>query len=139
MAFNGVTFDFEINLGDPLTATLDVKYEADTFSATLSSPIRSTNITLSSLAVTGYDDGSCTNLSGDSDSSSGNMTITAGNYNGNVAGLYGMTTNTLYYNFSSITVNGTSRNNGDSFTIGGTTVTIYYPQNGYSGCDPYFD
>lgn len=144
MAFNGVTFDFEINKGDPPTATLSIYYEMDRFYAQLSSPIRSTAITISDLAVTGFEDGSCSSLSGESDTAVSNLTIPAGSTYDAVSGSFGMTSptnggSTEYYNMANLKVNNTSINDGGTITIGQTTVTVYYPQAAYSACLQYVD
>jgi hypothetical protein len=131
-----------VSLGDPASATLSVRYEADTFYAELTDSIPSTTITIAAntLSVLGYDDSSCGSLSGESDSASNNLVITAGTTNDTEPGNFGFTTNTTYYNFpGNLTINGTLRADGDVFTIGGTSVTLSYPYGAGSGCDPYFD
>lgn len=123
---------------DPATSILNVKYEADTFSAELSDAIYTTNITISqvSLDVIGYENCALNQLSGESDTAMGNLTVNTGETSGTVSGNFGMTTNTIEYKFTgNLTVNGVSRYDGETFTIGNTSVTLYFPSN----CITYVD
>ena len=127
-----------ISDADPATSTLSVKYEADTFYADLTDAIYSTSITITAatLGVTGYEDGACSSLSGESDSASNNIVVTAGTLSDSEPGNFGFSTTSQYYKFNGmLNVNGTNRSDGESFTVGGTTVTLYFPQN----CFPYID
>lgn len=123
---------------DPTTSILNVKYEADTFYADVSDIIYSTSITVgqASLDVIGYENCALNQLSGESDDASGNLVVNAGAASGNVSGNFGMTTNTVEYKFTgNLTVNGVSRYDGETFTIGNTSVTLYFP----SSCISYID
>lgn len=123
---------------DPTTSILNVKYEADTFYADVSDIIYSTGITIGqpSLNVLGYENCALNQLSGESDSATTNLIISAGAASGNVSGNFGMTTNTVEYKFTgNLTVNGVSRYDGETFTIGNTSVTLYFP----SSCISYID
>lgn len=117
---------------DPVSATLFVKYEADTFYADITDAIYSTSITISAatLGVVGYEDGSCSNLSGESDSSPNNLVITAGTTSASQLGNFGFSPTSQYYKFNGmLNVNGTNRYDGETFTIGATSVTLYFPQS----------
>ena len=126
---------------DPCSATLTVRYEADTFTAELSDAL-STTITISqtTLDVTGYDDVACTSLSGESDTGTGNIVINPGSTIVNVAGSFGMTTNSTHYKFNGqLSVNTGSgavlRYDGENFLVGPTSLTIYFAQT----CQTYYD
>jgi hypothetical protein len=130
-----------VSLGDPASATLSVRYECGFFYAELSDAIPSTSITMSAtgLNVAGYDDGGCGGITGDQDTASDVLIISAGNTSNIIEGVTPFGVSSTYYNFSQqIRVNGTLRSDGDQFTIGGTQVTINYPLAGNSGCDVYY-
>ena len=134
-------FKIWIEEADPSTATLSIGYTSDSFFATLSEAIPSTTITIdtSGLSVTGFIDGSCSSFSGETDFASADLVIAAGNTNDTEAGNFGFSFITTYYHFNSfLTINGNTVNDGDTITIGGTQVTVSFPQNGVT-CDPYFD
>ena len=136
-----MAFKIWVANADPATANLTIEYTADTFSATLSEAIPSTGITINSagLAVTGFTDGSCNSLSGETDSASADLFISAGNTSDSEAGNFGFTNTTTHYHFNgTLTINGNTVNDGDTITIGGTQVTVGFPQSGFT-CDPYFD
>jgi len=122
---------------DAVSTTLEVKYETNYFYANIYDYINSTTITISaaSLSVIGYDDGSCSSPSGESDTSPNALVINGGSLNASQQGNYGMTCTTTYYKFSgNLVINGTSRYDGEQFYIGSTYVTLSFPQS----CAPYF-
>lgn len=125
---------------DPPTSTLTIEFYSNTWYATLTNPIPSTNIEIYNHGVLGYTTSDC---SGGAEEGGQSLTLTiyqkfsgvvdvvlplgiaAGDSSGNqVVG--GMTCASIRYklNSNAYFINGVSRNNGAVFTVGGTTVTL---------------
>jgi hypothetical protein len=127
MAFDGTEFDTTITyLTDPPTANLTfTSYAAGSFTFTLSPVIYSTAINISSINVQGYSNTGCTGSFVQSDSNVGLLIIPPGISVNNQDGQNPMTSPVIRYKkLDSISVNGTTRLNGQTITIGGTTVTV---------------
>jgi hypothetical protein len=127
MAFNGTTFNLTTSrLVDPATANLTfTKYEAGSFTFTLSSLIYSTSIGISGASVSGFPNITCTLPVVESDSTASTVTINPGSIRAIQPGSTPMTASTLRYKrVNSITVNGVIKQNGTSIVVGGTTVNI---------------
>ena len=127
MAFNGTTFNLTTSrLLDPATANLTyTSYSAGAFTFTLSSLIYSTSIGISGASVNGFPNITCTLPVVESDSTTSTVTINPGSIRAIQPGSTPMTASTLRYKrVNSITVNGTTRTNGQTITVGGTLVTI---------------
>lgn len=110
---------------DPATSTLTFSnYKTGTFFFTLSNAIYSTNTTITAADVNGSNGTTCTPVN-ESDSLASFATITSGTTAGSGAGNSPMTCGThSYRKVNSIVVNGITRTNGQTLTIGGTTVTV---------------
>ena len=127
MAYNGTTFDLTATrLTDPATATLTfTKYEAGDFAFTLSSRIYTESITITVATVIGFNNTTCTLPSIDSDSIDGVAIVSAGTIGTIQTGQLPFDCTFLRYKRgSSISVNGISRTDGQTLTVGGTTVTV---------------
>jgi hypothetical protein len=127
MAFNGTTFNLTTQrLPDPATATLTfTNYQAGSFLFTLSSRIYSTSISISGASVSGFPNGTCTLPVVESDSASSIVVINPGFTTATQPGSTPMSCSTLRYKrVNSISVNGLSRTDGQTITIGKTLVTI---------------
>jgi len=112
----------------PANAILNVYYQAGSYGAYLDVALTA-NVTVysSSTYVQGYSDNSCS-IPNDNDTSSANLVITAGNTSTTESGNNMMGCFNLRYEFTGqLDVNGTSVADGGSLSIGGTTVTVYYP------------
>lgn len=112
---------------DPGTANLTfTSYSGGDFTFTLSSPIYSTGITISVASVNGTDQPDCTDFTeSDSITISNPVIITSGSTTGVRAGNTPMSCSVATYNRgTAITVNGQSKTNGQTITIGSTVVTI---------------
>lgn len=111
---------------DPATANLTfTSYSGGDATFTLSAAIPSTATTISVWSVTGWTDSGCTSSSGESDSQNANIVIAAGGTTDTKSGNTAMTaTSARYKRGTSITVNGVSKADGETITIGGTTVTV---------------
>jgi hypothetical protein len=123
-------------VGDPATANLVFSsYNGGLFTFNLSQVIPSTAITISAANVKGYTDVGCSSLDVD-DNLGSNITIPGGTTAGQAMG-YNPLDCTIYSykKVNAIIVNGQSRSNGQTLTVGGTTVTVvinftacnYYP------------
>jgi hypothetical protein len=110
---------------DPGTANLTfTSYQSGNFFFDLSAAIPSTAVNITSATVNGSDLGACSPFN-ESDALVGTLTIPAGSTSGMGSGSSPMTCGTLSYRrFNSIVVNGSTKHNGDTIVIGGTTVTI---------------
>jgi len=108
-------------------------YSGGDFLFTLSNPILA-DVNIQYAAVNGYNNGSCTPPSAESDSTF-ILSITAGNTSAIGSGTSPMsyTTSPYYSRGLCIIVNGNTLCNGDTIVIGGTTVTISIPNS----CDPH--
>jgi hypothetical protein len=127
MAFNGTTFNLTTNrLTDPATANLTyTSYSSGVFTFTLSSRIYSTSISITSVSVSGFPNTTCTLPVVESDSAANTVTINPGSTGATQPGSTPMSCSTLRYKRDiSISVNGVTRTNGQTITIGGTLVTI---------------
>jgi hypothetical protein len=127
MAFDGTTFDTAIDvLTDPATANLTFTgYAAGDFTFTLSSRIYSTSITITDAGVSGFPNTTCTLPINENDSLSATTLIPQGNINVIVSGATPMTSNSQRYKrVNSMIVNGVTRTNGQTITVGETVVTI---------------
>ncbi len=110
---------------DPGTSTLTFdSYTTGNFNFTLSNAIYSTNTVITTADVNGSDGVTCTPFN-ESDSLSSAATITAGTTSASGGGSSPMTCGTQSYRkVNSIVVNGLVKSNGQTLTIGGTTVTV---------------
>lgn len=135
----------DLEVGDPATATLTVWYENNGWFAELSEPIPSTSVYISGGVARGYYD-ACLGAPdetvnmwidgfkvdfngfyidpGDTLSENGYPYTPYEQFTGSVIN-YNMIDNVL--------INGTTRTNGSTFTIGGTSVTLSLPIS----CTPY--
>jgi hypothetical protein len=127
MAFDGTEFDTTITyLTDPATANLTfTSYAAGIFTFTLSSVIYSATVNINGIAVNGFPNITCTLPSVESDNEVFLLVIPAESSTVRQTGQTPMTASTLRYKrVNSIIVNGTTRTNGQTITVGGTLVTI---------------
>ena len=127
MAFDGTEFDAQVDvLTDPATANLTFTgYAAGIFTFTLSSPIYSATTNINAITVNGFPNTTCTLPSIESDSNIAVLTILPGNSVVSQIGQTPMSCSTLRYKrVNSIAVNGTTKTNGQTITIGNTLVTV---------------
>jgi hypothetical protein len=114
--------------------TLSVYYEAGFYYASLNDALSaSVTISFSSTDVSGYTDGSCNNPSGEQDAASSSLVISAGSFTTSQSGVTALTVSSSFYKFDgNLSVNGTSVADFGTIVIGGTTVTVNYPQACFS-------
>jgi len=112
---------------DPLTATLQFEYIAGEFIFTLSNPIPSTDIIIGGGRVNGSLNNDCSSKDG-VDNMSGLITITKGTTNGSIVGNLPFDCSINTYNRRPfIVVNGLQKSDGETISVGGTTVTVLIP------------
>lgn len=121
--------------GDPATSILSFSYYAGgQFTFELSNAINSTNAVISGASVDGYADGVCGGASIENDGIISAITINAGTTSATGGGLSPMDSSVGSYRRTNfIIVNGLTKTNGETLTIGGTTVTISISNS----CDIY--
>lgn len=141
-ASNQLVVKSDLESGDPLTATLTITYEGNKWYAELSTAIASTDIYVGAGVARGYYD-ACLGAPDETV----DMWIDAGKIVTNGFFLFkGNTINSGYtpfeqfsgsvinYNMiNNVVINGVTRFDGDTFTVGGTTVTLSLPLS----CTPY--
>lgn len=131
-----------ITLKEPHVASLSVSYINGQFSAILSDALScAITISSSSLNVYGYSDSGCTSLEA-TDFALADLTINAGETTGSIGGSYPLFCNPVFfYHFpgTQLSINNglgvSNYSNFSTFTCGGTTVTLYFPDN--VQCLPY--
>ena len=135
-ASNQLVVKSDLESGDPLTATLTITYEGNKWYAELSTAIASTDIYVGAGVARGYYD-ACLGAPDETV----DMWIDAGKIVTNGFFLFkGNTINSGYtpfeqfsgsvinYNMiNNVVINGVTRFDGDTFTVGGTTVTLSLP------------
>ena len=127
MAFDGTTFDTTVDaLTDPPTANLTFTgYAAGIFTFTLSSVIYSATVNINSITVNGFSNTKCILPSAESDNNISLLIIPPGTLSASQDGQTPMSCSTLRYKrVNSISVNGTTRTNGQTITVGDTLVTV---------------
>lgn len=113
---------------DPATAVLSfTSYNQGVFTFALSAAIPSTNVVISAASANGYADAVCGGASTDTDQIAIGATLVI--LAGSTVGTYSSPTPMLssiptYKRVNSIDVNGVTKINGQTITIGGTTVTV---------------
>lgn len=111
---------------DPATSVLSYSYTGGNFTFGLTNPIITTNVVITSAQVQGSSLPACASIDNGDDITGANpLTILAGNPSGVVAGNtpMGCGVDTLQ-RVNSIVVNGLTKSNGQTLTIGGTLVTV---------------
>lgn len=140
---NQLVVKSDLETSDPPTATLTIYYEGNKWYGELSAAIPSTDIYISAGVARGYYD-ACLGAPDETV----DMWVDAGKITSNGFFVFkGTTINAGYtpfeqfsgsvinYNMiNNVVINSTTRVNGNSFTIGGTTVTLVLP----TSCTPYF-
>lgn len=131
----------DLEPGDPATATLTISYESGLWIGELSAAIPSAGISVSAGVVRGYYD-ACLGAPDESvdmwvDSGkvvTNGFSIPAGFTVQTYAAFETFSGSVINYNMiNNLVVNGVTRTNGSTFTVGGTTVTLVLPVS----CTPY--